>query len=152
MGAVPRAVSWVCAFALCARPGAAQEQALPLGEVIEGRVSEGRPGVFTVTAPTAGYLTVVVRAFPDVSITVLDEADATVPGGYADEDLHGEPGSEQLVASLPAAGTFTVEISSVLGESGVFRIGATFLATALAADDVAWYRRGRGGAPGPGAP
>lgn len=121
-----RIVVTALALTLIASPGAAQQ--LEVGAVTTGTASE-EGAVFPFRASSAGLLTVVVRATADgdLAVTVGDEDGQPLAGGHADADLNGNAGAEQLVVTIPRAGSYTVRIRSWTG-STPFQVGASWLA------------------------
>lgn len=102
-------------------------QQLTLGSVTTGTASE-QGVVLQFTATSAGLLTVVIRssADGDIVLTVGDEDGQPLAGGHSDQDLNGNAGAEQLVVTIPRAGTYTVRVGS-WGGPVPFQIGASWL-------------------------
>jgi hypothetical protein len=115
----------VLALGFAAPPAAAQQ--LELGAVITGTASD-EGAVYQFRAASAGLLTVVVRATGegDLAITVGDEDGQPLANGHGDQDLNGNAGAEQLVVTIPRAGSYTVRIRSWSGEAS-FQVGASWL-------------------------
>lgn len=104
---------------------------LPLGETSEGRLMGSGGAEYTFEAPGAGFLTVVVRAQDDVILTIMDDEFQPLPGAQSDQDLGGDPGAEQLVVVVPAAGSYRVMVEPFGSSAAGFHIGGTFMASAL---------------------
>jgi hypothetical protein len=109
--------------------GAAQAgaQQLTLGSLTTGTASD-QGTLYQFNAASAGLLTVVIRATADgdIVLTVGDEDGQPLSGGHSDQDLNGNAGAEQLVVTIPRAGTYTVRVAS-WGGSVPFQIGASWL-------------------------
>ncbi len=109
--------------------GAAQAEAqqLAVGSVTTGTASD-QGTMFQFNAASAGLLTVVVRgaADGDLVLSVGDEDGQPLAGGHSDQDLNGSAGAEQLVVTIPRAGSYTVRVAS-WGGTVSFEIGASWL-------------------------
>jgi hypothetical protein len=106
---------------------------LPLGRTVTGSLSGGETA-YTFTAEEAGFLVVVVRASggEDLTLAVTDGEGQALPDGRSDMDLNGDVGAEQLLLPIPRAGNYTVKVRCY-DESASYQMGATFLASSLAA-------------------
>ena len=102
--------------------------ALPLRSVDTLTVSADRPYAYDFTADAAGLLTVAVRSEDsDLWITVTDDVGQAVPGGRADEDIGGDGGAEQLVATLASPGRYRIIVESYGAEPADVEITAAWL-------------------------
>lgn len=111
-------------------PAAALAQAgeLPVGSTATGSASTSQPAVFTFSAGSAGFLTVVVRAVgeTDLLIVLADTTGQPLPEGRSDQDLMGDTGAEQAVFTIPRAGDYQVRVEAFSG-GGDFRIMASWI-------------------------
>lgn len=116
---------------------------LPLGRAVVSDISEG-PRSFTVHITEPGILSVAVRAHDelDLVIDVLDQDGQPVENGHVDEDIGDNRGAEQLAATLPWTGTYTVRVSELrkLG-GGSFNMAASFAPLPSVAGPDLPYRR-----------
>jgi len=101
---------------------------LPVGKTSTGQVSERAPTIYRFTAPSAGVLSVAVRADADVTIKVTDEDGQVLPDGVADVDLWGNAGHEQVIVPLPERGDYRVHIAMYGRGSAAMDIGAGWIA------------------------
>lgn len=109
------------------------QDALPVGTMGSGAIVGSEGAVFDFVAPSAGFLTVVVRADGDVVLTVTDDEYQALSDGRSDQDLGGDVGAEQFVVALPEASTYRVLVEPLGGGYVGFEIGATFLPSELVA-------------------
>ncbi len=109
--------------------GALAAQALPIGSTTLGTTSTGAVASFSFNAPSAGILTVAVRATSETDLVLLvtDADGQALPDGRSDQDLGGDSGAEQLTITLPRAGKYTVRVRPYSSGLGEFRIGASWL-------------------------
>ncbi len=102
---------------------------LPMGSTIPGTTSTGAVALYEFDAPSAGILTVAVRATSatDLVLLVTDADGQTLPDGRSDQDLGGNTGAEQVTSTLPRAGRYSVRVRPFSSGLGEFRIGASWL-------------------------
>ncbi len=114
--------------------GARAQTPLPLGTTAKGGLSEGQISEYVFEAREAGFLTVILRAegSEDLVLFVTDEEEQELPDGRSDQDLGGNPGAEQLMVTLTAAGRYRAFVATFMGGSPTFQIGGSFLASKLA--------------------
>jgi hypothetical protein len=117
-------------LALVPAPAAAQAD-LPLGGVEAGRIAGDTPADYRFAVDTAGILSIAVQGTGDDDLTleVVDGDGQRVRNGYADDDLRGSYGTEQLSVTLPEAGTYLVRVAPGAAgvELGDFDLGASWL-------------------------
>jgi hypothetical protein len=84
--------------------------ALPIGATTTTRVPSGGSTELVYHAKGPGFLAVVVRSAgdEDVRIAVTDADYQVLPEGQGDDDLNGDVGAEQLLVTIPYAGTYHV--------------------------------------------
>lgn len=112
--------------------GALGGQTLPVGLTAMGTTSTNAVASFEFQATSAGILTAAVRSASETDLVLLvTDADGQVlPEGRSDQDLGGNAGAEQLVITLPHAGTYFVRVEPFGSGLGEFHIGASWLAFA----------------------
>ena len=122
-------ITRIAVLALVAFPLAAQAP-LPTNGKVSGTTTAGAPAEYRFTPPSAGVLTVVVRANDDVTITVTDEDGQMLTGGYADSDNNGSTGLEFLAIPLGSTDQVRILVTMLSEEdgTGAFTIGGTFVA------------------------
>ena len=130
--AIFRRVGWTACGAVgvaVISVGALGAQALPIGSTTLGTTSTGAVASFSFNAPSAGVLTVAVRATSETDLVLLvtDADGQALPDGQSDQDLGGNAGAEQLAITLPRAGTYWVRVRPFSSGLGEFRIGASWL-------------------------
>ncbi|MCH7715799.1 MAG: hypothetical protein IH876_06695 [Gemmatimonadetes bacterium] len=110
--------------------GALSAQALPVGSTTLGTTSTGAVASYEFNAPSAGVLTVAVRATgeTDLVLLVTDADGQALPDGRSDQDIGGDSGAEQVAITLPRAGKYSVLVRPFSSGLGEFRIGASWLA------------------------
>ena len=108
---------------------AQRELPLPIGSTTPGTTSTGAVASFEFNAPSAGILTVAVRATSatDLVLLVTDTDGQALPDGRSDQDLGGDTGAEQVTITLPRAGKYSVRVRPFSSGLGEFRIGASWL-------------------------
>lgn len=106
----------------------AQTSELPLGRSQSGRISDGQPATYRVTAPDAGVLSVAVEGAGDLKLQVLDADGQPLPDGLADADLDGKTGRETASVRIAEPGVYLVQVTPLDDEAGAFEVGASFLA------------------------
>lgn len=125
-----RSLMGAASGALLLLPGAlAAQEPLHLGSVVQGSLLTGGDTYFAFRAPSAGFLTVVLRGDgeDDLVLSVADAEGQPLPDGRSDQDLGGVTGAEQLVVVVPRAGEYRVRVESFSGYASSFRLGASFL-------------------------
>ncbi len=107
---------------------------LPIGTAAHGTLLDGE-AAYAFEAPTAGFLTVVLRAEAgeDLTLMVADPYDQILPDGRSDFDIDGNLGAEQLVVALPESGRYLILVESFGEASASFVIGGSFLTAGVAA-------------------
>jgi hypothetical protein len=119
-----------------ARPSVAQNVlaspralTLPIGSTTPGTTSAGAVASYDFNAPSAGVLTVAVRATSETDLVLLvtDADGQALSDGQSDQDLGGDGGAEQLAITLPRAGRYSVRVRPFSLGLGEFRIGASWL-------------------------
>ena len=107
-------------------PGA---QTLAIGSTALETTSAGAVASFEFNAPSAGILTVAVRATTETDLVLLvtDADGQALPDGQSDQDLGGDSGAEQVASTLPRAGRYSVRVRPFSSGLGEFRIGAAWL-------------------------
>lgn len=102
---------------------------LPIGSTTPGTTSTGAVASYEFNAPSAGVLTVAVRATSETDLVLLvtDTDGQALPDGQSDQDLGGDSGAEQLAITLPRAGKYLVRVRPFSSGLGEFRIGASWL-------------------------
>lgn len=102
---------------------------LPIGSTTPGTTSTGAVASYAFNAPSAGVLTVAVRATSETDLVLLvtDTDGQALPDGQSDQDLGGDSGAEQLAITLPRAGKYLVRVRPFSSGLGEFRIGASWL-------------------------
>ena len=124
-----RAVWSIVSVLLCSLPAAAWAQSsLPMGSIASGRTTGETPAVYVFTAEAAGVLSVAVQADDDVRLVLNDGDGQPVPGGTADSDLNGSPGTEILSTTIVRPGEYRLTVELFGSGSASFEIGAGFLA------------------------
>jgi len=124
-----RAIWSAVSVLLLALPAlAAAQTPLPLGSTTKGSITNGQAAVYTVTAPGAGVLSVAVQADGDVRLVLTDADGQPVPGGTADSDLNGSPGTEILSATIGRPGEYRLSVELFSNDDVTFDIGGSFLA------------------------
>ena len=103
--------------------------ALPIGSTILGTTSSGAVASYEFSAPSAGVLTVAVRATTETDLVLLvtDADGQALPDGRSDQDLGGDSGAEQLGITLPRAGRYSARVRPFSSGLGEFQIGASWL-------------------------
>jgi hypothetical protein len=126
---MPRSSPFVPALLLAlAVPAAAQAPTpLPLTGSAQGTVAD-EATEYTLTAKSAGVLTVAVQGTGDLALQLVDEDGQVLPDGTADRDMNGNEGTELLSARLTEAGAYRVRVRLQGGSSATFTIAATYLA------------------------
>ena len=106
-----------------------RELTLPIGSTALGTTSTGVVASYEFNAPSAGVLTVAVRATSEADLVLLvtDTDGQTLSDGRSDQDLGGDSGAEQLAITLPRAGRYSVRVRPFSSGLGEFRIGASWL-------------------------
>ena len=108
-------------------PGAAQAPpALPMGAPSQGTVADA-PAEYTVTAKSAGVLTVAVQGTGDLALQLVDEDGQVMPDGSSDRDLNGSDGTELLSATITEPGSYRVRVRLQGGDKSTFSIAGAFL-------------------------
>ena len=102
---------------------------LPIGSTTLGTTSTGAVASYEFNAPSAGVLTVAVRATSETDLVLLvtDADGQALSDGQSDQDLGGDSGAEQLAITLPRAGKYSVRVRPFSSSLGEFRIGASWL-------------------------
>lgn len=102
---------------------------LPIGSTTLGTTSTGAVASYEFNAPSAGVLTVAVRATSETDLVLLvtDTDGQALSDGQSDQDLGGDSGAEQLAITLPRAGKYSVRVRPFSTSLGEFRIGASWL-------------------------
>lgn len=118
---------------------AAAQEPLPLGSTTAGSLMSEAPAEYTVELDGPGFLAVVLRADSpddDLVLVVTDDEGQVLPSARSDSDLNGQMGAEQLLVQIPWGGTYGVVVEQFYSSGAVsFQVGASFLATPLAAAD-----------------
>ncbi|WP_405284962.1 hypothetical protein V3331_05070 [Gaopeijia maritima] len=118
---------------------AAAQEPLPLGSTTAGSLMSETPAEYTVELDGPGFLAVVLRADSpddDLVLVVTDDEGQVLPSARSDSDLNGQTGAEQLLVQIPWGGTYGVVVEQFYSSGAVsFQVGASFLATPLAAAD-----------------
>lgn len=127
MTRTPFATSLVL-LALASSAAGAQASDLPLGRSQPGRVANGQPATYRVTAPAAGVLSVAVEGTGDLKLQVLDADGQPLPDGLADADLDGKTGRETASVRIAEPGVYLVQVTPLDDDAGAFDVGAAFLA------------------------
>ncbi len=102
---------------------------MPIDSTTLGTTSTGAVASYEFNAPSAGILTVAVRATSETDLVLLvtDADGQALPDGRSDQDLGGDSGAEQLAITLPRAGKYSVRVRPFSSGLGEFRIGASWL-------------------------
>ena len=102
---------------------------LPIGSTTLGTTSTGAVASYEFNAPSAGVLTVAVRATSETDLVLLvtDADGQALSDGQSDQDLGGDSGAEQLAITLPRAGKYSVRVRPFSSSLGELRIGASWL-------------------------
>lgn len=102
---------------------------LPIGSTTPGTTSTGAVALYEFNVPSAGVLTVAVRASSETDLVLLvtDTDGQALPDGQSDHDFGGDSGAEQLAITLPRAGKYLVRVRPFSSGLGEFRIGASWL-------------------------
>ena len=110
---------------------------LPIGTTEAVQAPPGGSAEIEYDAAGPGFLAVVVRSTggEDVRIAVTDTDYQTLPGAASDHDLNGDVGAEQLLVTIPYAGTYRVLVETFGGGGANFEVGGTFLPSDLASAD-----------------
>lgn len=89
------------------------------GDTKDGTIKSGEPGAwFKVNVNSAGYLSVIVRAEDDVTLSVFGPVGMEPRLGGADDDLYGDYGAEQMIVDAPGKGTYYIYVA-MSGEEAV---------------------------------
>lgn len=109
--------------------GSPRAPMLTIGSTTPGTTSTGDVASYEFNAPSAGVLTVAVRATSETDLVLLvtDTDGQTLSDGRSDQDLGGDSGAEQLAITLPRAGKYSVRVRPFSSGLGEFRIGASWL-------------------------
>ena len=133
-----RRLAWFVAAAALVPTTLSAQTPLPVGSTATGTLS-AQPMEYVVDLDGPGFLAVVVRAGTDdddLVLLVTDDEGQVLLEGRSDSDLGGQMGAEQLIVQIPAGGQYAVVVEQNYGSGTVsFEVGATFLATAMAAAD-----------------
>ena len=98
--------------------------ALTVGSIVTGTCSDDAPAIFQFNADKPGLLAVAIRGTGDLMLFVTDQDGQAIL--KEDTDFGGNRGAEQLMAPLPAAGTYFVFVVS-RGDRHTFELGASWL-------------------------
>jgi len=133
---IPYAAIALLSLGVTATPIAAQTP-LPIGSTESTRVPADGAAEMTYEATGPGFLAVIVRstAGEDVTIAVTDTEYQPLPEGESDNDLNGDGGAEQLLVTIPYAGTYRVLVETFGGGGAGIEVGGMFLSSELAAAD-----------------
>lgn len=116
------------ALAALAAPVAAQTRApLPMGAPAQASVNDEGPTEFTVSAKTAGVLSVAVQGTGDLSLQLVDEDGQVLPDGSTDRDLTGNEGMELLSTTVTEPGNYRVRVRLQGGSQSTFTVAGAFL-------------------------
>lgn len=127
---MPRAIACAVGLALAtlATPVAAQTRpALPMSGPTQATVNDEQPAEFTVSARTAGVLSVAVQGTGDLALQLVDEDGQVLPNGSADRDLTGNEGMELLSTTVTEPGTYLVRVRLQGGSQSTFSIAGGFV-------------------------
>jgi len=120
----------IVSFLLMCLVPSAGAQHLELGGVTTASTSDDKLADFTFSAPSAGVLTVVVRATDesDLVLSVADQDGQPLPEARSDQDLGGNGGAEQLAVTIPRTGTYRIMVEPFGSGVARFKIGASWVA------------------------
>ena len=109
-------------------PATAQSPApLPMGAPSEASVTDDGPTEFTVSAKTAGVLSVAVQGTGDLALQLVDADGQVLPEGSTDRDLTGNEGMELLSTTITEPGSYRVRVRLQGGDKSTFTIAGAFL-------------------------
>lgn len=124
-----RLIVWTLGLAVAmAVPASAQSSsALPMGAPAQGSVTDDGPTEYTVSAKTAGVLSVAVQGTGDLALQLVDEDGQVLPDGSTDRDLTGNEGMELLSTTVTEPGNYRVRVRLQGGSQSTFTIAGAFL-------------------------
>lgn len=112
------------------------------GDSKDGVIKSGDAGTwYKINLNNAGYLSVIVRADDDVTLTVFGPVGIEPRLGGADEDLYGDYGAEQIIVETPGKGTYYIYVA-VSGEGATassdikFKLSVSFASQSALARDI----------------
>ena len=111
---------------MAASVGAQAPAPLPMGAPVQGTVSD-TPVEYTLTAKSAGVVSVAVQGQGDLSLQLVDEDGQVLPNGSVDRDLNGDEGTELLSTTVSEPGSYRVRVRLQGGEKSVYTIAGSFL-------------------------
>lgn len=133
-----RRLAWFAATAALVPATLSAQTPLPVGSTATGTLS-AQPVDYVVDLDGPGFLAVVVRAGADdddLVLSITDDEGQVLLGGRSDSDLGGQMGAEQLIVQIPSGGQYGVIVEQNYGSGTIsYEVGATFLATPMAAAD-----------------
>ena len=130
-GLIPLAVTALTAAPLLTSAGNAHQapQPLQLGWTVAARASDSAPAIFEFVAEEAGFLSVALRGATstDLVVGVADDLGQPLPDARSDQDILGEMGAEQLMATITRPGSYHVRVETWSGSSD-FELAASWIA------------------------